>query len=365
MNRLVLLALLSSCFAVAGGDRTVTAQDGGDNVVLITIDGARTEEIFGGLDLDVLRSTLRSNQKVEETSWYKRFWATTREERRRKLMPFFWSLVTEHGSIAGDPQAGSAVHLRNRHWFSYPGYAEILLGEPHDDVIKSNDPVRNPYPTVLEAIREGKGLPAEKVATFAGWSVFNEINEHAEGSTLINAGVEGLEAAGDDVRALNTLQAQATTPWDGTRFDVFTFKLAMTHLASARPRVLYLALDETDDWAHDGRYERVLDALSRTDTYLEQLWTWLQAQPDYRGRTHVLITTDHGRGHTPEDWRNHGANVKGSGEVWIAFASPRMSQRGPWRGHAPLSTSQVAATLASWMGIDWNAARPGAGLPIR
>jgi hypothetical protein len=109
----------------------------GDSVVLITIDGARTEEIFGGLDLDVLKSTLKEGQKVEESPAYRRFWGATPEERRRKLMPFFWSLVTEQGSIAGDRRLGSAVSLGNTHRFSYPGYAEILLGEPHDDVIRS------------------------------------------------------------------------------------------------------------------------------------------------------------------------------------------------------------------------------------
>jgi hypothetical protein len=313
----------------------------------------------------VLASTLANGQQVEETSAYKRFWAPSREERRRKLMPFFWKLITEHGSIAGDSQLGSAVRLRNRHWFSYPGYAEILLGEPHDEVIKSNDPIRNPYPTVLEAIKEHLKLPSDKVATFAGWSVFNEIVEHTEGATFVSAGVEPLAIPRDDVRLLNALQQQVVTPWDGTRFDAFTFRLAMTHLSVARPRALYLALDETDDWAHDGRYERVLDALSRTDAYLAELWTWLQAQPDYRNRTHLVLTTDHGRGHTREGWRNHGATVPGSDEVWIAFVSPRMSQRGPWRNHSPLFTSQIAATLASWMGIDWNAAHPHAGMPIR
>ena len=60
--------------------------------------------------------------------------------------------------------------------------------------------------------------------------------------------------------------------------------------------MLYLALGETDDWAHDGRYDRVLETYARTDDYLKQLWTWLQSQPEYRGRTHLLITTDHGRG---------------------------------------------------------------------
>jgi hypothetical protein len=365
MRRLFALATVSLCVAAAAVVGTLQAQDEGDSVVLITIDGARTEEIFGGLDVDVLSSTLTKGQKIEETSSYKRFWAASREERRRRLMPFFWTLVTDHGSIAGDAQVKSSVRLRNRHWFSYPGYAEILLGEPHDEVINTNNAVRNPYPTVLEAVRERLNLPADKVATFAGWSVFNEIVEHTEGATFVSAGVEPLNAPDDEVRLLNRMQEQVVTPWDGTRFDAFTFRLAMKHLSVARPRVLYLALDETDDWAHDGRYERVLDALSRTDAYLRELWTWLQAQPEYRGRTHMLITTDHGRGHTPSDWRNHGATVAGADAVWIAFMSPRMSQRGPWRDHTPLFTSQIAATVASWMGVDWNATHPDAGRPIR
>ncbi len=86
-----------------------TPADSGDRVVLVTLDGARTEEIFGGLDADVLKSTLKPPQTIEQSATYRRFWAPTAEERRRKLMPFFWSLVTEHGSIAGDARLGSTV----------------------------------------------------------------------------------------------------------------------------------------------------------------------------------------------------------------------------------------------------------------
>ena len=149
------------------------------------------------------------------------------------------------------------------------------------------------------------------------------------------------------------------------RYDSFTFRVAMAHLASSRPRVLYLALGETDDWAHDGRYDRVLEAYARTDGYLAQLWNWLQSQPEYKGRTHLLITTDHGRGRTAKDWRDHGAKVEGAQDVWIAFASPAMAQRGEWKDHPALSTSQIAATLANWVGLDWNHIRPNAGKPIR
>ena len=142
------------------------------------------------------------------------------------------------------------------------------------------------------------------------------------------------------------MQFQTPTAWDSARYDAYTFYLAMAHLRAARPRVLYLAFDETDDWAHGGRYDRVLDALSRTDGYLKELWTWLQSQPEY-GRTHILITTDHGRGHTTEDWKTHGAKIEGAQETWIAFISPAMSQRGEWRNQPAIYTNQVAATIAS------------------
>ena len=52
---------------------------------------------------------------------------------------------------------------------------------------------RNPFPTVLETIRERLNLSRTDVATLASWSVFNAIAEHTEGSTLVNAGVEPLE----------------------------------------------------------------------------------------------------------------------------------------------------------------------------
>jgi hypothetical protein len=357
----LLVALLTLTGVDSVETQNATAQD---NVILITLDGARVEEMFGGLDLEILRSSLRPGQKVEESPVYRRFWADSPKARREKLLPFFWkTLMVEHGSIAGNSAVGSTVRLANRHRFSYPGYAEILLGETHDGAIKSNDPVRNPFSTVLEVLRERLGVPAERVATVASWAHFNAIVEHTEGATFVNAGQEAFAAdRAHDV--LNTLQVETSTPWSDMRYDSFTFRIAMAHLASSRPRVLYLALGETDDWAHDGRYDRVLEAYARSDNYLAELWSWLQGQSEYKGRTHLIIATDHGRGRTTKDWRDHGATVEGAQDVWIAFASPSMSRRGEWTSHAPLSNNQIAATVARWMGVDWNRIRPAAGKPI-
>ena len=365
-----LLALHRHLFLIAVAAAVLaarpTAQPARQNVILVTLDGARTEEIFGGIDVDVLRSTLDEKRNVEDSAIYKEFWADSPVRRREKLMPFFWgTLMREHGSIAGNQALGSRVRLTNRHWFSYPGYSEMLLGRPHDDVIKSNDPVQNPFPTVLEFLRARLRLPPEGVAAFASWSVFNAIVESKPGTLTVNAGFEPYEHPDAQVKALSSLQFFTPTPWDAVRHDVYTARLAMAHLATYKPQVLYLALGETDDWAHDGRYDRVLEAYMRTDQILRTLWEWLQSRPEYRGRTSILITTDHGRGHLAAGWRDHGAKHPGSDDTWMAFVSPSLKTRGEWRAHPPLEARQVAATLLAWAGLDWTAYDPQAGAPVR
>ena len=335
-------------------------------VVLVTLDGARFQEVFGGMDHEVAVSQLRRGEKLADNPLYRRYWAETPEARREKLMPFFWgTLMREHGSIAGNPARGSRVHLSNGHWFSYPGYSEVLVGRAHDDTIRSNDPLRNPYVTALEFLKSSLKLTREQVAVFASWDVFNAIAEHSEGALTINAGFEAYDSPDPAIKRRSALQFETPTPWDSVRHDAYTVAFAMDHIARHRPRVIYLALGETDDWAHDRRYDRVLQTYTRTDEYLRQLWTWLQSQPEYRGRTSVLITTDHGRGRTTADWPDHGKDVPGASETWMAFVSPSLSRRGEWRDHPPLTNAQAAATLIAWMGADWKAFDPAAAPPIR
>ena len=132
-------AALALCLPASHAQEPPAASDA---VILITLDGARHEEIFGGLDLDILKSTLKKDQRPRTRPTYKRYWAATPDERRRKLLPFFWRLVTEQGSIAGNPALGSDARLSNKQWFSYPGYAEILLGPGvrRPDHVERSDP---------------------------------------------------------------------------------------------------------------------------------------------------------------------------------------------------------------------------------
>ena len=198
------------------------------------MDGARTEEVFGGLDADVFTSTLREKQTLQGQPAYQRFWAETAAARREKLMPFFWgTLMRDYGSVAGNRSLGSSVTLTNTHRFSYPGYSEILLGEAHDDTIKSNDPLRNPYTTVLEELQSAHKLTRAQVAVFGSWDVFNAIVEHTEGALTVNAGYEAFDSTDPQIKELSGLQNE--TPTAGIPCGTMPTRSALRWITCAGP----------------------------------------------------------------------------------------------------------------------------------
>lgn len=335
-----------------------------DHVVLVTLDGARWQDLFGGLQPEILRST-SGETPIEQTDAYEQYWASTPAERRARIMPFLWSrLAAQHGFLAGNRERGSRMAVANTHRFSYPGYSELLTGAPHDDVITSNDNERYPFLTVLEWLRRDLAVDRSKIALFGSWETFKYIGERDEGSITLNAGYQPFESADPEMRTLSALQTLTPNGFHGARHDVYTFRFGFSHLQTARPRVLYLAFDETDDWAHGKRYDLVLDALHRTDAQLEQLWTWLQGDPGYRGRTALILTVDHGRGRTAADWFDHGATTDGAEETWIGCFGPTVTARGELTPETPFQQRQVAATIAALLGRDFTAAVPGAAPPI-
>ena len=125
-----------------------------------------------------------------------------------------------------------------------------------------------------------------------------------------------------------------------------------------------MAHGETDEFAHEGRYEHYLRAAHNSDGYLRSLWETVQGMPDYRGTTTMIVTTDHGRGDAPVGWKSHGSDVGGSDRIWIAVIGPDTPALGE-RARAPAQTqSQVASTVAAFLGLDFRAFAPKAAPPI-
>lgn len=359
MQRRSSLVILAAVTAAALPAQTYRTQ----NLVLVTADGLRWQEVFRGAEQRFLADDdagMKDAAAVRE-----RFDAASAEERRQRLMPFLWSVVARQGSLFGNRDKGSEVVLKNRYRFSYPGYSEILTGKPQDDVIDSNDLRPNPSPTVLEILRRAWNLPREKVALFGSWEVFMGIGAHQPDSVFINAGFRPLELPGASVRLLelSRQQFELLTPWRSVRHDFITFEMALEYLRTMKPRVLHVALGETDDWAHDRRYDRYLETAHYFDQCLRRLWEALQSDAQYRGRTTMLVTSDHGRGSEPEDWTRHGAKVEGAQYVWLAALGPDTASLGEAGASHRLTLSDIAPTMLELAEVDYRELAGVAGRP--
>lgn len=316
-----------------------------DRVILVTLDGLRWQELFGGVDARLAESET-GVRDVEALR--RRFVRDTVAQSRAALMPFMWSEVVKRGQIWGDPASECQVIVSNGKNFSYPGYNELLTGRA-DPRIDSNAKRPNPNVTILEWLKAKKQL---RVSAYCSWDVFPYILNVERSGLDVNAGWQPL-TLGDakQLAQLNRLAQELPRVWPAVRYDVFTLEGALAALKTQRLDVIYVALGETDDWAHEGRYDLYLDAAHRNDRYLRQLW---QAARQYRQpgeRVAMLITTDHGRGDGRESWKSHGAEIAGCERIWLALLGDGIPASGLVK-HNKATQSQVAATIATLLGYD-------------
>jgi phosphopentomutase len=216
------------------------------------------------------------------------------------------------------------VQVTNGLKFSYPGYNEMLVGNP-DPRIDRNTYGPNPNVTVFERLnhrREFRG----RVAAFGTWDTFRDIFNVR--------------------RSRIYLHTTGNQPYDGV-----VQRAVVTYLERQKPRAVFVAYAETDDWAHQGRYDRFLDAAHAVDAYLAQLWSAVQADPRYRGKTTLIFTADHGRGRTPGDWMDHGEKVVGAEETFIVMIGPQAEAAGERRNTANVE-GEIAGITASAVGLE-------------
>jgi hypothetical protein len=352
--RLILVAWLLLA-GLAATPRSASAP--ATNVVVVTIDGYRWQELFTGADRDYFKKPSDGQPTAAE----RRFWRDEVNERRAALMPFFWSTVAVKGAVFGDPSRHSLVHLTNGLWFSYPGYNEMLTGAA-DPRVDSNDKVPNPNVTVLEWLNGRPGFHG-RVHAVGDWNVLPFILNVDRSHLPVGSAQPVPAPRTERERAINDLTADLPPYWPDVVFDAPVMQAALEALRSRRPRVLYVMLGETDEWAHGGRYDLYLDAAFRSDRFISRLWQTLQSLPAYKDRTMLLLTTDHGRGATAKDWTDHGRDVPAAERTWMAMLGPGVTPG--VRADVTITTSQLAATIAAAVGEDFRAAFPKAAAPVR
>jgi hypothetical protein len=361
-----LLFVLVSAFALAATAQPPAAHKT-ENVIVVMIDGMRWQEVFRGADPELIKTlgpdTLDA-PKERTAAAQQHYWRPTQTERRQALMPFLQGVVATQGQIFGNRDLGSDSHVTNALNFSYPGYSETLTGFA-DPRIHSNDNIPNPNVTVFEWLNAKPDFSG-KVAAFGAWEVFQGIFNQQRCGFLVNAGYDPLAAppATPELVLLNALKAETVRIWPGEPFDPIPFHTAIEYLKVKKPRLLFIGLGETDEWAHEGSYAEYLNAAHLADDYVHQLWELVQSMPEYRGNTTLIVLPDHGRGEGAK-WTDHGEDIPESRETWMAFLGPDTPALGERKHTGAVTESQVAATLAALLGEDYHTAVPKSGTPIK
>lgn len=362
MIRFQIRALVTAALLLAAPAVYAQAKLKTKKVIFVMTDGLRWQEVFQGADAGLLNKEAGAVTDVEGLK--KEYWRETGEERRKTLMPFFWSVIAGQGQIYGNKEAGSEAYVTNGKNFSYPGYNEIFTGWG-DPRVDSNAKRYNQNVTVLEWLH-AKPAYKGKVAAFGAWDTFPWILNAPRAGFPVNAGYDAFEMKPmtPTVALLNQLKAEAPRDVAGESHDFFPFHTAMEYMRTKKPSVLYLSLGETDHWAHAGNYTEYLRAAHRVDEYLKRIWEAAQKDPAYRGVTTLAVGVDHGRGEAPVTWKSHGEKLPQAKYVWMAFLGPDTKALGERKNIPAVTQSQVAATIASLLGEDYNAAESKAGKPI-
>jgi len=292
-------------------------------VVLIVLDGIRTEEFFLGKRKyhknKRIKWLKKKNRKYKRKrkKYAKKLRRKLRKLRkkqrksRKKLMPFLWGDLAKRKNslVLGDHfrKKSKKCLVDNNALVSMPAYANILAARVQRNVLDNSFRGILENPTILDTLI-GRGLNPDKIAVFASWNhVRHIVSQKKNPGFYIETGFK---------------KGKKRPRWKHARFDEDLIRSVFSYLKPANIDLdfLFVSFNDSDEWAHTGKYKKYLKSIKRQDFYIRSLIEHLEYQKRYRNKTTYIVTTDHGRGRG-KNWSKHGRN-KGSKFIWMLVNTP-------------------------------------------
>ena len=320
---------------------TVSSKAQAPNLVIITIDGLRWQELYMGLDTVIVNNKLyNQGDSIGLYSLYN----------KQPIMPFVSKVMGKQGQLWGNRNAYTFSYNNNPYWFSYPGYSELLCGFV-DTAINTNKYTNNPHHNLLDYL-QNQSAYHNKVVAFGAWFAFDRIL-HKPTATypIYSAFTTYVNTASPNVTLLNKLNNETFKPFGNEEcLDVFTHNMALDYIKTNQPKVMYIAYGETDEWAHEAHYKYYLNAARQTNLFIKELWTYMQRNNFYKNNTILLVTCDHGRGEGNE-WISHNSKTEGSNQTWFALMGKGVQAKGVVANGGVVYQQQLAQTVAQLLGL--------------
>ena len=219
-----------------------------------------------------------------------------------------------------------------------PGHASLMTGFRESLANDGSEPA--PHPTLFQLWRKATGAPAD-----AAWVVT------AKGKLAI------LADSADPAWAGGAFNPSADCGVDGkglkakTRSDRETWEALRRILADRHPRAVVVNFAAPDARGHAGDRDGYLKAIREADGFVGELWSWLQRDPRYAGRTALFVTNDHGRhlDGVKSGFKDHGCDCEGCRHIMLFAFGPDFK-----RGAVvdmPREQIDVTATAAALLGV--------------
>ena len=202
---------------------------------------------------------------------------------------------------------------------------------------------------VVDALRRGRTANLADRAKVEG-----ELESALEGSNYEGLGWTVFDAADRlDPRVQSTIEnaiASFVRSGGPTSGDELTFLVSREVMRKFSPRLLVVVFSDVEV-AHFGSYALHLSGIRTADRLAYQLWQEVEANPEYRGRTTLVILPEFGRdpdGSTTNGFFNHRANEESTRTTWMMALGAGVDK--PQIIDRPVRHIDLCPTLAGLLG---------------
>jgi len=169
----------------------------------------------------------------------------------------------------------------------------------------------------------------------------------------LNQLAEVLKLSADD------FAAHARSLASPDELSVYIAKQLMRHLS---PSLLWVTLHDIDI-AHSGTFSLYIDGIKRSDRLCAELWQTIQKDPEYAGKTTLLILPDFGRDSDIDSggngFQHHRTGDTLSRTTWMIAMGPGIRENTVV--DRPIQSTDLVPTLGSLFGFE---ARYSTGKPV-
>ena len=122
------------------------------------------------------------------------------------------------------------------------------------------------------------------------------------------------------------LKRQALSMQSADELSAYAARQLMRHTA---PSLLWITLHDIDV-AHSGAYSLYIDGIQRTDRLCVEIWSHIQSDPEYAGKTTMFILPDFGRDSdsnpSGNGFQHHRTGDASSRTTWMMVLGPHVRQ---------------------------------------